>query len=165
MRSWQKLVSDAKRKRHEHRIMIENIAAAINYHEQSLRTKTLLSFIKYRVLAERERYITRECQKKVRVNMLRWYFGAIVKKYSEVKWFESGKHIALLFKVKVTLRKVLLAWQNTIKSDKARLLRMRQALFENTKAAQILFDMMGKEFLGKKFYNRLDIDEVRMSLY
>lgn len=42
--------------------------------------------------------------------MLRWYLRAIVRKYQEAKWFESGKQIAMLYKVKVTLRKVLHAW-------------------------------------------------------
>ena len=101
--------------------MIENIATAINYHEQSLRTKTLLSFIKFRVITERMRQITSECKKKVRINMLRWYFTAIIKKYQEVKWIESGKKIAMLYKVKFTLRKVLIAWITTIRTEKAQI--------------------------------------------
>jgi hypothetical protein len=61
--------------------MIEHMATAISYHEHSLRTKALLSFIKYRVMAERERQQVAECKRRVRVNMLKWYFQAIIRKY------------------------------------------------------------------------------------
>jgi len=50
------------------------------------------------------------CKSRIRHNMLRWYFQAIVRKYQEIRWIESGKQIAMLYKVKVTLRKVLYAW-------------------------------------------------------
>jgi hypothetical protein len=110
MRTWQKFTAECKRKRFEHSVMIEHMATAINYHEQSLRTKALLSFIQFRVTSERERQLTAGCKSRVRHNMLRWYFQAIVRKYQEIRWIESGKQIAMLYKVKVTLRKVLYAW-------------------------------------------------------
>jgi len=97
--------------------------------------------------------------------MLRWYFIAIIKKYQEVKYIESGKHIAMLYRVKVTLRKVIRAWQNTIKAEKTQLLKMRSALNKNMKSAKILFDFIGKHYQNKSYYNQLDVDEFRISAY
>jgi hypothetical protein len=54
--------------------------------------------------------------------MLRWYFTAIIKKFQELKYIESGKQIAMLYRVKVTLRKVLIAWQTIIRTEKTNIL-------------------------------------------
>lgn len=145
--------------------MIEHMATAINYHEQSLRTKALLSFIKFRVLSERERQLVAGCKSRVRHNMLRWYFQAIIKKFQEIKWIESGKQIAMLYKVKVTLRKVLYAWQDTIKAEKHHLSQMRHALSKNLKTVEILMNMAGKFYSEKSYFNVLDIDEFRINAY
>ena len=50
--------------------------------------------------------------------MKRWYFEAIVRKYNEVKWIRSGKEIAMLYRVKVTLRKVYHSWKEIIFTEK-----------------------------------------------
>jgi hypothetical protein len=165
MRIWQRYTEDCKRKRHEHRVMVEHMATAINYHQQSLRTKTILSFIKYRVMLERERRQVYQCQTLVRQNMLKWYFQAIIRKYSENKWFESGKQIAMLFKVKVTLRKVLHAWFDTIRTEKSKLLYMRTALGKDLRSTDTLLNFIGRFYLQKSYYNRLDIDELRIFAY
>ncbi len=55
MRKWQQGVSIIKKEREQNRIMQENLYVAARYHAHSLRTKGLLSFIKYRIIMNRER--------------------------------------------------------------------------------------------------------------
>lgn len=62
MRKWQQGVSIIKRERDQHRIMQEKLYVAARYHAHSLRTKGLLSFIKYRIIMNREREQLEMCQ-------------------------------------------------------------------------------------------------------
>jgi hypothetical protein len=49
MRRWQKAITIIKKQTAQKNKFIENLAIAINYHEQSLVTKGFLSFIKHKV--------------------------------------------------------------------------------------------------------------------
>ena len=71
----------------------------------------------------------------------------------------------MLYKVKVTLRKVLHAWHDIIKAEKYHFSQMRYSLSKNLKTVEILMSMAGKFFSEKSYYNVLDIDEFRMSAY
>ena len=72
-----------KRERQEERTLQHHMMVAWNYHEQSLRTKGLLSLIKYRIVREREREQLGVCRDNVQANILRFYFGMLINKYRE----------------------------------------------------------------------------------
>ncbi len=78
LRKWQQGIQFIKQARQEHRRLLELMAVAINYHEQQLRTKTLLSFIKYRIDRERERENFFHCKSFVEFNIRKFYFVMLV---------------------------------------------------------------------------------------
>lgn len=49
MRVWQRYVQGKRQRRDKRKRLLENLAIAINYHEQTLVTKGFLSIIKFRI--------------------------------------------------------------------------------------------------------------------
>ena len=52
MRVWQRYVAKKRERREKKRRLLENLAIAINYHEQTLVTKAFLSLIKFRLQSD-----------------------------------------------------------------------------------------------------------------
>jgi len=58
LRRWQRFVKQRREKKERKRRLLERLATAIEYHEQTLKTKALLSFIKFKVMSETARINT-----------------------------------------------------------------------------------------------------------
>lgn len=153
MRKWQKGVAIIKKEREQHRIMQENMYVAARYHAHSLLTKGLLSFIKYRIIMNREREQLARCQSNVQNNIIRFYFKMFTNKYRERQWIKSGNNIATLFKSNQTLRKVLKAWSQQAKHQILKVNRIRKVFQRNIKPVQILIDIIGGFYTRQARYN------------
>jgi hypothetical protein len=138
MRTWQSHVARQKRRRREHALFIENLQTAESYHRHSLRTKGLLSFIKYRVTSMRGREVQCRLEALVAMNTLRFYIRAWNAKRAEVQWIESGKQIAALFRSKVTMRKSLLGWHSWARTQKTQVTYLRLNLAKRVSAIKVL---------------------------
>lgn len=83
MRVWQGYVRGKRERRERKRRLVENLAIAINYHEQTLVTKGFLSIIKFRLQSDTHRANFAQINCKVARNMLRFYLHAMLLKFKE----------------------------------------------------------------------------------
>jgi hypothetical protein len=133
------------------------LAQAIDYHEQSLKTKTVLSFIKFKVMAEKEKENFILVKDLVKFNLKKFYLKAMLGKAKEVRWMKSGSHIAAVYRQKISLRRLFCSFRKVIQDNKAIQASARSRLEKSPKAVSVLIRWMGSFYLQERRYNDLDV--------
>ncbi|CDW84837.1 UNKNOWN [Stylonychia lemnae] len=163
LRLWQKAVKKIKQRRVEKKVFIKNLAIAIHFHEQSLMTKGVLSFIKFRVLREQRSISALKVSKKVGVNIKKFYFTQLTKKFKESRWIKSGLTIAQIYFKKETKKKLFYTFRQITNQKRDERVKILKRIRQRPGALKIIFEYLAMSLTGKSKIDLLKFHSIALN--